>query len=291
MGQDFYLDKSTLSASMVYSYGGNPPSPSVSIFYLTPYFDPTNMQLNDYNVGDEFESVYYAYGYSPQSCNYLLITGKVATPDSVTISYNVIYSNYIDYLYSYVGTTTSGVQTFYNTYTWNTNLMPEQGIGTSYYFFPDDGSHCFNSPVFMTAENDNILQKKQYAYKIGFGQTYYSYQTSDPISDEEDLVYSKKNGNPCGGKIPITATRVTGIINPLPNIYPNPANNEIVIKTNKVATYFASISNMIGQTYFTTHKFQQKAIIDISKLPADVYFVKITDENGGSWINKLVITH
>ncbi len=64
----------------------------------------------------------------------------------------------------------------------------------------------------------------------------------------------------------------------LVNVYPNPANSSITIETLQVSSI--EILNPEGQILKTLTQTETKSSIDVSQLPAGIYFIKATSEKG-----------
>jgi len=67
---------------------------------------------------------------------------------------------------------------------------------------------------------------------------------------------------------------------PTPVLYPNPATNELTIKTTGNVYNWYSISNLIGQQMMTGSIVGNDTKVNIAMLPAAIYFVKFSCENG-----------
>ncbi len=68
------------------------------------------------------------------------------------------------------------------------------------------------------------------------------------------------------------------------SVYPNPATNELTVTSNGMIST-VTVSNLVGQQVYT-HEYQlSQAHVDISGLPAGVYFVKVN----GAVVRKVVI--
>ncbi len=61
-----------------------------------------------------------------------------------------------------------------------------------------------------------------------------------------------------------------------PEIYPNPATNELFIKLNGNKTTNASISNLLGQLLIQANLTNQQPAIQISQLPPGMYLLKLS---------------
>jgi hypothetical protein len=77
------------------------------------------------------------------------------------------------------------------------------------------------------------------------------------------------------------------------SFYPNPANESLVIKTEK-ATHGKKvfvIYDLSGKEISRTEFFTQQLTISVAALPAGMYFCTLLDENGNAGNSKLVIAH
>lgn len=100
-----------------------------------------------------------------------------------------------------------------------------------------------------------------------------------------DMMRSTQN---CFGALRVRFNTSTGVsenddFNPDVILFPNPAQNEILIKTD------ASLNNVLILDYKASLIFESKGkAIDISGLPSGIYFAKITTENGDIFARKFV---
>ena len=74
-------------------------------------------------------------------------------------------------------------------------------------------------------------------------------------------------------------------------LYPNPAQNNLTIKTNstKLENAFVEIMNMMGQSVLKT-TFNTNETIDISTLPNGIYFVLLAGREQTVSPKKLIIS-
>lgn len=63
------------------------------------------------------------------------------------------------------------------------------------------------------------------------------------------------------------------------HIFPNPANNFITIQDNAIGEKSIKISNALGETLIEQHANEQTTLIDISFLPAGLYYVSVESNN------------
>ena len=70
------------------------------------------------------------------------------------------------------------------------------------------------------------------------------------------------------------------------NIYPNPTNGQVTITGKDLKS--AEVLNILGQRVATAQGKDKTLQINIANLPAGVYFVNITDEEGRKCVKKVV---
>ena len=94
----------------------------------------------------------------------------------------------------------------------------------------------------------------------------------------------EKNGSK--GKLPISLEESENHF----EIFPNPANSNITIRTNSSSKGVVKIINEIGVNVYTTILQGNNFKIDLSDLPKSIYFIEFKDENTGkSYKRKLVL--
>jgi hypothetical protein len=71
-------------------------------------------------------------------------------------------------------------------------------------------------------------------------------------------------------------------------IYPNPANDEVNIKTERQQTYGIRIINVVGKTMYQT-KLSNSIQVQVSNWPSGVYYVQATGNDGGKVTKKLLV--
>lgn len=81
-------------------------------------------------------------------------------------------------------------------------------------------------------------------------------------------------------------TVVTGISAPLINIYPNPTHNEIIITGSHITCITVADAVGIGKLHRSVTA--NKVNIDISTLPAGIYLVTVTSDNGSRVVSEIV---
>ncbi len=73
-------------------------------------------------------------------------------------------------------------------------------------------------------------------------------------------------------------------------IYPNPANNEVVLDIENLAQYNVSIIDLLGKTIITKNNLMSSKL-DVSNLNNGVYFVSISKQGKLIKTEKLIIKH
>ena len=79
---------------------------------------------------------------------------------------------------------------------------------------------------------------------------------------------------------PITTTKT--------ELYPNPATDELIIKTDSKAYTSFTITNIMGQQLMEQNILSATSKVNIGALPAGVYYVTFRREGGGELVKKLV---
>ncbi len=74
--------------------------------------------------------------------------------------------------------------------------------------------------------------------------------------------------------------------NAFATIHPNPTTGMVTIMGENVKR--AEVTNMLGQHVATASGQGEQLTVDISRLPAGVYFVSVTDESGKKCVHKVV---
>ncbi len=319
-GNDFYFDYVSIPVwcfpSIVYAN---------SIFKLVQLVNPTHTQLNDWNIGDVFEnSVFggapsdgsYPYGYYLDS-----ITAKTTIPGGVQYHFigwkaemhihpSAFYAGVPfnpSLMRPYDTFSTSGTLTFTNDLLIDTSKMPEEyNQQLLLYYYPNDTSYCQNSNRYKTiqaginsygifcSEGSPTTQ----IYKTGIGRIKYNWNVlggAPPLIADTTLLYYVKSGTPCGRYTyphPINyLAKINGLNKIDFSIFPNPATEELTIKTNYTQPYTITLSNMMGQIITSLLTNKQQETLKVIDFPAGLYNVSITDENGNRHNEKVTIMH
>ena len=74
-------------------------------------------------------------------------------------------------------------------------------------------------------------------------------------------------------------------------IFPNPSKGNITIKNEMLKIKNAEVHNLMGEIIFNSStESVSELTIDISTHPAGIYFLRITDEKGNIFSNKIILT-
>ena len=73
------------------------------------------------------------------------------------------------------------------------------------------------------------------------------------------------------------------------NLYPNPANDFIMIETDKPDENIFMVTNINGQIFITGKLINKTTKIDVSGLPEGTYFIKLDKEDGRTETRKFII--
>ena len=83
---------------------------------------------------------------------------------------------------------------------------------------------------------------------------------------------------------PVAVSNVSKAANNI-TIYPNPAQNEVTIKST-TAMESVEVVNMVGQVVVAKSSKEKEVLLDIRSLPAGVYFVKVNGVYGGRFLKE-----
>jgi len=286
-----------------------------SVFHLFPFRYPTNLDLYNFAAGDVYESEHLMTPITgPYYFNNIIldsIINVVRTP--YTVTYTVHESSIYQTPITNSGGSIIGQNSLYSsgvtTWTYDTttlidpNTMPEEANYLLHYFphapniCDSPAEYIVDLPIGLEYGYNGINPVSSYntkTYAIGYGYAQLSSLVAYSfVSEDYGYDYIYKNGSSCYGSY----TRVVNAVNNtlLPTrevqIFPNPANNELTIKTTSTLLYTITIRNIIGQEVYSLHTTLQQQTINTRELPSGLYNVTITDESGYRQTTKVSITH
>jgi hypothetical protein len=296
-GLDYFMDK-----PMDLSGG---PSIYKMIFKIINFINPNEVQMHNWNIGDTLESV--------SSCGALPIPGGIEKSQNIlntvsaksVSSHSTIYT--LDGISAWVGCsssfapvvliTTAGSRTFYDTIysILNPTRMPEDQYNTgiySIYYFPDTNTNCFTAPLYIKRPARYMSGLGGYynifVYKLGIGLTYYEYMDGNPSFWESELFFFHINGMSCGSFV---EAAVATISKQQVTISPNPATNELTIKTGVQQFHTIILQNLLGQSVKTIQTNRPEDTMNVSDLSNGIYIVTIADDSGNKSSHKVMIQH
>lgn len=293
----------------------NSPYANANKFKLSTDHVPTIGEINNFDVGDEFETHSYITWptTNPGSYSRTIILSKNLNAAGDTICYDVS-SRQVNYwvVWNPSPHLDSSVSTGTNSICY-TNLndpyyvgMPEQSLDvmTGWHQFVmyhnsdycskirisdewgwnswDVGDSCLFGNYFEPPTNNFIRIAGCLPNLFYHGDPMSSYQTS--------LTYMKKDS--CIYGYPYLWTDVyEALNNSRIIIYPNPVSSEIIIESAGNKTYHLEMYNLTGKSVLSEYYFEtQKQIISVNHLPNGIYFLKISDENNFEF-RKVIVSH
>ena len=305
---DYYLDLVLGNISTAdltcFLYLPNLPDTVNSIFHLFPLHNPTMLEINNFSVGDVLEwGDYYYLGSSGYHSEAFLDTIYSVTTGAYSTFYTTTeHTNTTDFSVSGLSTTTTfsaghGTSGIYadTSQLFDLNKLPEEW-GSSYFYNyfrdstilqGDPGSSPCSADIyvvnvdykgeFLGGDMNAMMPITNYSYGIGYGQTgIYDYNYTLDHWRQKSYIYIDNSGNECGGFARLIAAAVKNV-NPTSNevnIFPNPAHDKLnIVSTGGINE--VSVCDLLGQVFLTGNYSQDKLEIDVSALPAGLYFIKI----------------
>jgi hypothetical protein len=298
-GLDFFLDRSTCYYSNINSANGSSPDANITLFKLVNFINPTEQQLSNWDIGDIIESD-NELGipiYSTVTVTRLDDTVVDKTVSGDLINYTISGSTYncpssfTSYPCSLI--CKAGMYSFSDLVypLMDTFEMPEEASyhGNYLFYYPTDSNYCSQSPAYISVPQSYYpwglgWTIENISYKLGIGKTIYHYADGNPTYETDRLLYYNIAGISCGTPLPTRLNNVSVPSNQI-DIYPNPATTELTITASDMITSL-SINNLLGQTVYSEECNMQQVQVDVSSLPAGMYFVKIN----GSEVRKFCKT-
>jgi hypothetical protein len=311
-GFDYFLD------NLQSQHGPMFPAEINSIFYATDFKMPSFSDLYDWQPGDVFHNE-VCLGSDEKKELYSFysntITARTLLPQGVKYDYSGWIAErhytsppfYPNPTYIYKSRNISGSFITNNVAICDSVYMPEE-YNQKYNFFyhPQETTyHCTTSNFYRFYKHE--INENMYipyfeaspiikSYKTGVGLvSHFFYITghSERI-DDTTLVYYQKGNTKCGKPLnePVfvndAAHNGTYIQT---RIYPNPANNVLMIDLPNNGPYSISILSYVGQIVYQNDQCSNSQTIHTENLPTGLYVVYITDKDGSKTISKLSITH
>ena len=290
-GLDFYLDRSTCTEGYINGNSGvTVITPGIAYFKLTDFIIPNDQELHNWSVGEIFQS-HLVQGmpmYGP-FCYDEYITDTVVGTSTVGHVKSFILKGTPEICYSCTWGLTpcpsindTGTFSFsdLNYSIADTSFIPEHTLrspwddGSYIFYFPDDTQFCLHSPfyrlfpkVYFTGGLGGVYT--QIDYKLGIGEIFYVYEDGNPTYGSITLTHASAVG--CGTLVEVKqAEQEADEI----QLLPNPAAATLTIMSGKKMS-FVSVSNLLGQTIYSSQCDATKMQLDVSNWPAGIYFAKV----------------
>ncbi|MCX6295860.1 MAG: T9SS type A sorting domain-containing protein [Bacteroidetes bacterium] len=268
------------ASSGIGGFGGIPATVGVNQGDGISYFQVGRFD----NAGTAFDGPYGAN----DSVDWLDNQGMYFDVASVGNTPPVIINNNIcDTIDVYTGDTTHTMLTYIDSVEFNIGVSTPEADQTINTVFS-----CTSHPAnFSYILSKNTATYKEYACKfIVAGLPVGIYPINITATDNgvpeaitERTVYIRNNYDAS------LAVGISNIVQPSSiSIYPNPANETIVVKHNFTSASILTLSNMLGQNVMTVQLTTQQQSVDISSLINGVYFATITSKEGKSKTIKII---
>ena len=293
-----------------------------AMFELIDFHSPAESEMINWNVGDAY--LYHA-------CSISLATGQGYCDPGYNYRFDsVVSKTYINSGVEYVlkGWTAhavypigSNIISYYNVFPYQDTVifsdtvsylpgmvMPEKliynggfwDVPNLYYFLPVDTAFCAPSPTYYRWDYyfsglSAAASYEQYGLGTGLFNSNSLLYDNVMVEGFEYLIYSKRNGVPCGNYIfPDTAAPVVNSVSSINEdafkIYPNPASGELRIEAS-TASYNIELLNSIGQLIFKKGGYRDKQTIDLSAYTEGIYILRLTTASGNRFDKKIIIQH
>lgn len=328
---DFYLDyvtgrNSGFGELSPVPYRGYNPDTVNSVFNWVDLVNPRKKDVFDFNDGDIYQSerqetIYSSLSWPLYKYYYYIDTvfGTISTASNKSFNTYAHYTLIVHdgpppaYVYHYDLT---GGGNYDTTGLLSLDKMPEEvGSTGNYYYFPGDtvtGATCTIKDKYII-ENNHIVygdtvDPVPYSAGFDFGvqalgtyrATYYPFYglwatdyTTATYTDHRECTYMFKNGSICYGGYRSIYDGVSDVNKEAVRfeLAPNPANENVTIKTEGNGNYLVVVFNMLGQVMFQSEKEKSDLIIPLAVLPNGIYNFVVVGDSGARTSQRLQVSH
>jgi hypothetical protein len=302
---DYYLANSMQAVPYGDGFAGKINSQYDQIHFINLSYQ----QLYDWNIGDVLEYSFCAdvtgciSAYGPTEYRLDTVVNIIGTGTKIMYACKGWVSRFtVD---------STGMHTFYkttykndtliydNSVVFDTSLMPEEYKQPYiYYYCQGDSAFCSLGTLYKKYHNLIVGAGPPMCfepittsdiYKGGWGLLDHEFNDVVAGPGHYTLIYADRNDTICGS---YTALNVHNIneIKKL-DIYPNPANDEVIIKAEgNTSELQIDVINIFGQIVLSTSTKTTVYSFNVKNFPSGVYNVRVGDE--GKYFNqKLVVGH
>lgn len=289
-----YRHPSGVMISDLYNNAVGSISKQKMAFVPTKFHVPTQMEVFDFDEGDVFVTHGYTWNEYPERhwLTYDSIVSKTF-PDAWHVRYSIFQKEKGSVHYPSWGTP-SVTNYYYNagmhevefdtSKLFSMPYMPEEypSFPRIWHYLPEDSSNCFASAFYGGADRIEFEGMPNYfAYKTGFEQISsgnYTPPWSGDIgyhsSREENLVFSVKNGVPCGTRQEPIRVVETNRQEEQIHIYPNPAKDELHISAGSIIED-VSITDVAGRVLYSAEQLPAESKVDVSGFAPGIYLLRV----------------
>lgn len=266
-----------------------------------------NEEIYDFQAGDIFEYREYCYTGGYSLCERFYIDTIFSRDEtSGTITYGVHHREKRTEYLAPTPVVTLGYSAFMSVVNkgyadlLDTAKMPEEkNCDKLYRYNAVDDQYCHTSDLYTVNWGAlfNIFEvcgSGRYT-KLGYGTIVeaHCYDPSLPYGGERfDLIYSVKNGVPCGKfvPVPVAVDDVAAATRSI-SVSPCPIVDNAKISLPTVGIYRLSVSDLLGRVVYTTQMNGNEYILSCQDMISGTYIVTVTDNEGTSYHQKIQVSH
>lgn len=282
-------------------------------YSLVDLYIPTQLEVYDYTVGDEYQYKSYYYhdknSLKEKHSDIILSKNVSATEVEYAIKRTIQYYETPSSQYP-TGRTVVKPDTIIRKYSTNKlldlTLLPEEwGMGQYIHYNPTDTQMCTINrsysiePNYVYYAGDSALLNTfepcsgpYYRYKIGFGELYYAFcyvPNGGQANPTFTMTYAKNQIATCGQYYPVSINSISNVETKF-DVYPNPASNELHISTSSNEQVTITLKELTGKTIYNTTT-NSSTSINTSNYANGIYILTTSTIDGKQEHHKVVIGH
>ncbi len=286
IGLDFFLDRSLCDYNRVMTKPISGIDRKVGLFKLVSFVNPNQQQLRNWSKGDVIHSVNELgvpiYGIVTTTWLADTIVDKNVSGHfaNYTVSGSTCLCPAPPYYPCQLILKAGGYSFADNVYPlFDNTKMPEEGFQDHYlFYFPGDTTFCSAMPAYTTIPFAYFPGGlggyfECTTYKLGIGATLFHHFDGEPTYETDELIYYNISSIGCGTPAPNAVADVAAIA-PQISVFPNPVRGELTVVSSEPINAL-TVSNVLGQTVYSSRYDDKKVVVDMSVLPAGVYLLRI----------------